>query len=117
MILVGWVLFRADTLPHAIMFLKAMAGFAPRTSPEDAALYLNPELVACIIVGAFASTPIGSVLLSAWDRLRARAREPIRPALENATVAASLAAGSGVFLYSTMLMAAGTYNPFIYFRF
>jgi alginate O-acetyltransferase complex protein AlgI len=117
MILVGWVLFRADTLPHAIMFLKAMAGFAPRTSPEDAALYLNPELVACIIVGAFASTPIGSVLLSAWDRLRARAREPIRPALENVTVAASLAAGSGVFLYSAMLMAAGTYNPFIYFRF
>jgi hypothetical protein len=33
------------------------------------------------------------------------------------TVAASLAAGSGVFLYSAMLMAAGTYNPFIYFRF
>ena len=117
MILVGWVLFRADTLPHAIMFLKAMAGFASRTSPENAALYLNPELVVCIVVGAFAATPIGSVLLSAWDRLRVRARESIRPALESATVAASLAAGSGVFLYSTMLMAAGTYNPFIYFRF
>jgi len=117
MILVGWVLFRADTLPHAIMFLKAMAGFAPRTSPENAALYLNPELIVCIIVGTFAATPIGTVLLGVWERLRVRARASIRPALESATVAASLAAGSGVFIYSSMLMAAGTYNPFIYFRF
>ena len=118
MVMVGWVLFRAGTFPQAMAFLKAMAGFAPDAGmAEDVALYLGPELIICLIAGAIGATPLGSVLLSAWSRFRAQARESVRPALETGTVAVSLAAGSAVFVYSAMLMAAGTYNPFIYFRF
>jgi alginate O-acetyltransferase complex protein AlgI len=117
-ILVSWVLFRSDTLWQAIAMLAALAGFGHGSGLEyHVGLYLDAELVMALAVGVIASTP---VLPAAVRALRSR-----RGALELAqrrgfdALAAAAEAGSLVlvFLASLSWMAAGTYNPFLYFRF
>ena len=44
-VMIGWVFFRADTLPGAIAFLRAMAGMtAAAPTPYTVGWYLTPEL-------------------------------------------------------------------------
>jgi len=110
-VIVGWVFFRAETLPGAIAFLKAMAGLSPAApTPYTAAWYLTPELWIALAAGAIGSTP--------WVPALARrfaASEPSPTpwplALVNTTALVAL------LVASIMSMAARTYNPFIYFRF
>jgi hypothetical protein len=95
-----------------------MAGFAPATSRTlSVAAFLNPELALALMLGALGSMP----LIPACQKALARVRDPL-PA--RVGVAFDAVAGAGtvlvftvVFVYSSMLMAAGTYSPFIYFRF
>src|SRR5205814_6718164 len=52
-VMIGWVFFRADTLPGSIAFLKAMAGLSPAApSPFTLRWYLTPELGLALIAGA-----------------------------------------------------------------
>jgi alginate O-acetyltransferase complex protein AlgI len=114
----GWVLFRADTLPHALAFLRAMAGFGRGTSlVYHPGLYLDNQLVLALIVGG-----IGSAEVLPWlGRLRYQLLTwtygPIRSGLRNCFALAELGSLWLLLLTSAMLLAAGTYNPFIYFRF
>ena len=57
-VMIGWVFFRADTLPGAIAFLKAMAG-ATTAAPTAYTVwwYLTPELWLALAAGAIGSTP------------------------------------------------------------
>jgi alginate O-acetyltransferase complex protein AlgI len=104
-VMVGWVFFRADTLPGAIAFLKAMAGApALRPTPFTVGWYLTPELWLALAAGVVGSTP--------WVPAFARGREE-----SWALGAASTAAVAALLVASVMQMAARTYNPFIYFRF
>lgn len=51
-VMIGWVFFRADTLPGAIAFLKAMAGFSPAIpTPFTVQWYLTPELRLALAAG------------------------------------------------------------------
>jgi alginate O-acetyltransferase complex protein AlgI len=119
-IMVGWVLFRATTLAHAGEYLAAMAGFGAgdgiRFSP---ALYLNTERNLALVAAVLASLPIVPWWNSAQDRV-ARALSPNRwmaAVLEPLYVFTPDVALMGLLLVSAMLLAGGTYNPFIYFRF
>jgi alginate O-acetyltransferase complex protein AlgI len=104
-VMVGWVFFRADTLPGAIAFLKAMAGLSPAVpTPFTVQWYLTPELWLALAAGIVGSTP--------WLPALARTREDSFP-----LALASTAALMAVLIASIMQMAARTYNPFIYFRF
>ena len=110
--MIGWVFFRADTLPGAMAFLKAMAG-ATTAAPTAYTVwwYLTPELWLALAAGAIGSTPWVSALAG---RLAGRWPETGRDwgvsLLSTATLTALLVA-------SIMHVAARTYNPFIYFRF
>jgi alginate O-acetyltransferase complex protein AlgI len=110
-VIVGWVLFRSARLGDAGRFLTAMAGLGTGSGIEyHAGLYLNPELILILSVGIIGSTPILPAL--------ARWRERLERAGPGLAVEAARLAGLGAILWgSAMLMAAGTYNPFIYFRF
>ena len=56
--MIGWVFFRADTLPGAIAFLTAMAGMtAAAPTPYTVRWYLTPELWLALAAGAIGSTP------------------------------------------------------------
>ena len=49
--------------------------------------------------------------------MTARAGTRTRPVFELARLGAEMTAVVSIFTYSSMLVAAGTYNPFLYFRF
>jgi alginate O-acetyltransferase complex protein AlgI len=109
-VMIGWVFFRADTLPGAIGFLKAMAGATlAAPTPYTVAWYLTPELWLALVAGAIGSSPW---VPAAAERIAAR-----RP---GAAWGASLLASTtliALLVTSIMHVAARTYNPFIYFRF
>ena len=110
-VLVSWVFFRAATLPEAGGMLRAMAGFAPGTGLEHSlALYIDPEKVLALIAGVVGSMPV----IAAVKRWHARTGGS---ALEAPVAFAGVAGLTAVLLASVVLLAAGTYNPFIYFRF
>jgi alginate O-acetyltransferase complex protein AlgI len=111
-VMVGWVFFRADTLPDAVAFLRAMFGFtaAIQPTPFTLAWYLTPELCLALAAGVVGSAPIIPAL-GRWrsalgDRWRAIGLDAI-----------SSTALMLILVAAIMQMAARTYNPFIYFRF
>jgi alginate O-acetyltransferase complex protein AlgI len=112
-VIVGWVLFRADTLSHAFGYLQAMIGLQSTNQPAYTvlALHLNPAVGLALIAGIVGSTPWATTLGARLDSM------PLHPALrigvENLVNVALLL----VFFAALTQLAAGTYNPFIYFRF
>jgi alginate O-acetyltransferase complex protein AlgI len=108
---VGWVFFRAESSSHAIAFLRAMVGLGQGAGVEyHPALYMNTALALATVAGIVGSMPVGPAL-RAW-------RERGTPTLFAwTTEAAGLALLTITFLVSCMALAAGTYNPFIYYRF
>jgi alginate O-acetyltransferase complex protein AlgI len=110
--MVGWVFFRADTLPSALAFLRTMFGWQTATAPTPFTLgwYLTPELWLALMLGIIGSTPIIPAL-SAW---RAARLTRWRAAGFDTAATASLMV---ILVAAILQMAARTYNPFIYFRF
>jgi alginate O-acetyltransferase complex protein AlgI len=113
--MIGWVFFRADTVPGALAFLEAMAGLSPAlATPFTVAWFLTPELWLALLAGAIGSTPWLPALGAKLERLFERAE---RPAIEWTVGFMSTASLAALLVASIMQMAARTYNPFIYFRF
>jgi len=110
-VLVSWVFFRAATLPEAMGVLRAMAGLSPGSGREHSlALYLDPEKGLALVAAAICCTPV----LAAIKRWHARTAGG---ALEAPMAFAGVAGLAAMLVASAVLLAAGTYNPFIYFRF
>ena len=114
---VGWVFFRAESLADALAILVAMAGLSdadPARYPLG--MYVDTRLIVVVLAGCAASAPL-------LPRLRAALRAYLRRGPEHADSlgafgsAAWMAALAALLLVSVSLMAAGTYSPFIYFRF
>jgi alginate O-acetyltransferase complex protein AlgI len=110
-VMVGWVLFRAEGFTYATEFLSAMIGLGRGTGiAYHPGLYVDPAVVLAAAVGIVGSLP----LVQALDRWRERAAPP---RFAWATDVASVAVLALVLVVSCMALAAGTYNPFIYYRF
>ncbi len=110
-VMIGWVFFRAETLPGAVGFLKAMAGMSPALpTPFTVRWYLTPELWMALVAGAIGSTPWVPALAA---RLMRTDRHDVRFGVSLVSTATLIA----LLVASIMQMAARTYNPFIYFRF
>ena len=109
-VMIGWVFFRADTLGAALGFLRAMAGLnRPESTIFSIWWFLTPELLLAIAAGAIGSLPLVSVV--------ARRRDALRQAPALGVDLAAAAALAAILLASVSQTAAGSYNPFIYFRF
>jgi alginate O-acetyltransferase complex protein AlgI len=117
-VMVGWVFFRADSLPQALDYLAVMSGLGPRAGPEHHLLmYLTPDVALALVVAALGATPVVA-WLERWTR-GALARAQGRPAvLWRGAAGLTDAAVLGIVLVvSATDLIAGSYNPFIYFRF
>ena len=114
-VVVGWVFFRATSLEQALAVLRAMSGFGTGDGRAvHAALYLDALVVTVIACGVLGSTPWLRRLAEWRERqLVQRGENSMERGLELASVPLLLV----VFLASASMLAAGTYNPFIYFRF
>jgi alginate O-acetyltransferase complex protein AlgI len=113
--MVGWVFFRADTLPGALAFLAAMGGRdATAPTPFTLQWFLTPMLWLALAAGIVGSMPIGPLM----DRWRVRSVERGEDArLSWGLSLASVGAIALVLVAAIVQIAARTYNPFIYFRF
>lgn len=108
-VLLGFVLFRADTLSDAgLLFTQMFTGFT-FTLQSDALLreLLTPLNVTTLLLGAAFSLP-----LLPWLRSKVAA-------WKNAwfVQGASYVAAGGLFCLCVMNLAGSEFNPFIYFRF
>jgi alginate O-acetyltransferase complex protein AlgI len=110
-VMVGWVFFRADSLPAAMAYLGAMFGFGHAQMPAlRLSWYLTPEVRLALVAGLVGSMPVVPYMRALADA----AVDSWRGwAAETAGTVALLA----VFLAALLQVAARSYNPFIYFRF
>ena len=105
----AWVFFRSDTFEYALGFLAALV--RPSAAPALVlANVLDHETLIAFAIGCVLATP---VLANRLDPARVPPGRPLRPF---ALGAVPLALGC-LFTLSVAKLAAGTYNPFIYFRF
>ena len=118
-ILISWVLFRSNTLTQAAGMLAAMAGFARGTGLEHhLSLYLDArggDRADCrgrrLHAGVAASRrPPESAGEGRWQLA-------VRRQFDTFAAVGELALLMLIFLLSLSWMAAGTYSPFLYFRF
>jgi alginate O-acetyltransferase complex protein AlgI len=117
-VLVGWVLFRSETLGYALGYLRVMAGLAqPSSVRNSVAMYLDTELAVALCAGIVASAPVLPALIGRWKRFSEGLPGAVRPWSETAATSAGMLCLGAIFALCATFMAAGTYNPFIYFRF
>lgn len=110
-VMVSWVFFRSVTLSDAGSFLAAMTGMSRASGLEHPlALYTDLQTLLALTIGAVGCTPVIPAVKGWLDRFGA-------PSLEIGASGIKLVAMASILMTSVMLLAAGTYNPFIYFRF
>ena len=109
----GWVLFRSNTLEHAIDYFQALAGFAKGNSAQHpVAQHLDPLVAFTLLIATLFATPLAR-RIGAWRDSVAARPGVAAPAVLGADIGWLV----GVGILASAFLAAGTYNPFIYFRF
>ena len=113
---VGWVIFRADTLPHALAMLGALVGFGMGDGLHySVAMYTDRVFLLTLLVGVVLCAPVVPAAVARWNRWLAS-----RPAPSALVAAGELLATCAVLalLFGVSLqLSIATHNPFIYFRF
>jgi len=109
----GWVLFRCEKLEQAVDYYAALVGVADGDPVRRPLVeFLDPLVLLTLVIGVVFATPLARTLGRWRDRVSG-----------SGGVAAGLVLGldtawlAAVFLLASAFLAAGTYNPFIYFRF
>ena len=117
-VMVAWVFFRADSLSHALFYLKAMAGFSIADGIGFHQWnFWNMELGLALLVSAAASMPTGRWLRGLFGPGPAEPEASLSRPLYNGLLIAKTGSLGIILAACAMLLAAGTHNPFIYFRF
>lgn len=111
-VMFGWVLFRSESMPYALGYLRAMVDpiqSAGVTSSVSVADCLTPEALLAFCVGVVFSAPIYPMLRAVFERMGERF--PV------AVAGIRFAGINGLFLAAAASLMAGTHNPFIYYQF
>ncbi|RJP80138.1 MAG: MBOAT family protein [Desulfobacteraceae bacterium] len=113
-----WVFFRAETLPDALSFIAAMFGFARGDGIiHHTGLYLDNEIWLTMIAGIIFSAPIFPFIKKTWSTITKNQTGISGNLTEGISAISGISSLILIFLASIMSLAAGAYNPFIYFRF
>lgn len=113
-VMLGWVWFRAETLPEAIAYFRALAGGGGNgaVDAEFAGLVTGYSGLVFAVAVILALTPRG-----VWKRLRRASL----PGVENGGRAVARLAANTLWAallgFSMAGIAGSGYNPFLYFRF
>ncbi len=116
----AWVFFRSDTIPHALGFLKVLFGIEHQAPYQMKVVhYMNAKVLFALGAGIMACTPNSS--FAALTKAKNKMNGVFHKASEVYVFAGlsflELVFLGAVFLCSAASLAAGTHNPFIYFRF
>lgn len=117
-VLCGWILFTSETLPHGIRFLAVMFDFGEHTGAvQELSWYLTREVKMALFVGGIFSMPILPALSRLKHSLIVSCEGPTRAAMELVFAVCHTIGLCFTLVICSMLLSAGTHNPFIYFRF
>lgn len=109
LVLISWVLFRANSLEHALDYMKYMFGMGDMSITSDLThLYLS-ENILVLVIGIFAALPF-SKWVKRWYQMENETVQTVSKVL--GMIALAL-----LFFTSVSYLVKGTYNPFIYFNF
>jgi alginate O-acetyltransferase complex protein AlgI len=104
-VLIGFVIFRAESFTQSLIFIQSMFSFSSASSlaSKELMILITPLSILLFVISAIASTPI---------------MKNIKVKTEG-SIASLLSYGFTIVLWIACLLslAANTYNPFIYFRF
>ena len=103
LVMVSWAIFAMEDFSRLGSYLRVMFGLGGAPLADSAFGYYFRSYLPVLIVAAIASTPLAATL---WWKLPQRAAQ----ALGTLAILAGLA-------LCTAYLVAGTYNPFLYFRF
>lgn len=116
-VVIGWVLFRSDSISNALAYLGIMFGLGDSSHLPLLSLYVDKKTIFELTAAIIFSAPI----VLALDKLR---RHIITAGRGMQTVCfeliyevSRLSLLATVTYFSIISLAAGVYNPFIYFRF
>ena len=111
LVLFSWVLFRADSLGHAVDYMGRMVGgWGSAGTGGNAVLFESRHLW----------TMIAGLLLCFGPVFRPKPFDFMRLEAKNASVgqlAGRFGVAMGLFVWSAAVLATSSFNPFIYFRF
>lgn len=104
--LVGWVLFRAESLPYALDFTARMFSFT-----AGPAIYISNKVWTILIIGAVFGFWAGFGKIEQWQEKLFSKKQSLR------TLAFMTFASALFFIISLAAITSSGFNPFIYFRF
>ena len=109
LVILSWVLFRADDIGAALCYMAAMFGRAPALCDSRAVYYALefwPELLLCCI----AALPVKNLLETALEKRNSKLSCGI-------LIVGPKLASLALLALSYCRLVTGSFNPFIYFRF
>lgn len=116
-VMMGWVIFRADTFAAAGTYFAALSGCGHADAAASCIQYLRTQTVLAAGLGILFCGP-------AWSRMRATGARVSRvlpfasqPAMETSGAVLETFLVLALLMVSSVWLAGSTYNPFIYFRF
>ncbi|HQE60078.1 MAG TPA: MBOAT family protein [Spirochaetota bacterium] len=102
---IGWVIFRADSLSYAVDYIRNMFGLISEHKITFGMMYYVDTIeVIAFVFGAVCSVPVFKAILEIKPE-----KKVLRAALNGLLLM--------LFVLSAASIASSTYNPFIYFRF
>ncbi|MCU0277135.1 MAG: MBOAT family protein [Acidobacteria bacterium] len=115
LVMLGWVLFRADSAAHALQFFKALAGLGGGDSRiYYPALYLDNRVLLALAAALLGSGPLQRLLVGkGFGNTLAQGRAGMSRWTERLGRTLLFM----VFLLSLLVMAGDKYSPFLYVRF
>ncbi|WP_229733807.1 MBOAT family O-acyltransferase [Pontibacter amylolyticus] len=114
-VLVGWVLFRAEDLTYALGYLKALCGFSSGINYKPL-IYFDRYTLFMLVLAIVFSMPSRVYLQRLGGNwLRAVELQQSFSAAARSVVIYVLTVG--IFILCSIELAKSSYNPFIYFRF
>ncbi len=118
LVMLGWVIFRSDTLSEAILYISIMAGGSQTGfDPSILSLYLDSKARFEISMALLLALPLYPCLRRLKQTLLQRWSGAIKLAVSASVHLAQLLFFAAISYFAVISLAAGVYNPFIYFRF
>ncbi len=116
-VMMCWVLFRADSFSGAAHYFAALFGAGHVGQAQPLQRYTTNEVLWSLCLGVAFSLPLWDGIKNAGEKLSGHLPENVRGVYFAVGQLVEIVLVVALLLISTAWLAGGTYNPFIYFRF
>ena len=109
LVVISWVLFRANNINDAVIYIKNMFGMGNDTIVDEYTLWYIKESGILLLIGIIAALPISKIVHNYYDKCEVK--------VKNTYKFISMVLLALIFFVAVSYLVKGTYNPFIYFNF